>query len=166
MLHKGIEFFCSNLWFSYPYIFATGCRRPLIFQTLNAVRSNTLILKYQRSRPSCKENYGKVKWSPEKLKNYKKTLYIIYTTLLVCWYPINAKTENPIGPKYSVGPNVTPGKVDGLSKFPKFASNKIRFSLNLKIHKFCIKNLRIFCCFSFTMYTKRKCSQLKKKPSI
>ena len=40
--------FCSNLWFFNPYIFATLCRRPLIFQTVNSVRWNSLCLKYQR----------------------------------------------------------------------------------------------------------------------
>jgi len=29
----------------------------------------------------------------------------------VCLYPINVKTAEPIGPKFCVGPHVTPGKV-------------------------------------------------------
>ena len=37
---------CHQLWFSNPYIFAGG--RPQLFQTFNSVRSNNLILKYQR----------------------------------------------------------------------------------------------------------------------
>jgi len=41
---------CSN-----SYIFATRCRRPLLFQTVNSVRWTSLSLKYQRSTPSgCK----------------------------------------------------------------------------------------------------------------
>ena len=31
--------------------------------------------------------------------------------LSVCLYPINVKTAEPIGPKFFVGPHVTPGKV-------------------------------------------------------
>ena len=33
---KGLSF-CLKSWFSNPYIFATRCRVPLIFQTLNSV---------------------------------------------------------------------------------------------------------------------------------
>ena len=40
--------FCHKLKYSYPYILATQCRRPKIFQTVNSVRSNSLSLKYQR----------------------------------------------------------------------------------------------------------------------
>ena len=35
---------CHKLWFSNAYIFATQCRRPQIFQTMNSVRSNNLSL--------------------------------------------------------------------------------------------------------------------------
>ena len=35
---------CNKL--SDPYIFATQCRRPWIFQTLNSVKSKNLSLKY------------------------------------------------------------------------------------------------------------------------
>ena len=31
--------------------------------------------------------------------------------LFVCLYPVNVKTTKPIGPKFFVGPHVTPGKV-------------------------------------------------------
>ena len=40
--------FCHRLWFSNFNIVATQKRRPLIFQTMNAVRSNNVSLKYQR----------------------------------------------------------------------------------------------------------------------
>ena len=40
--------FCHKLWFSKFNIVATQCRGPLIFQTLNSVRSNNVSLKYQR----------------------------------------------------------------------------------------------------------------------
>ena len=38
---------CNKLGMSDSYIFATLCRRPQIFQTMNSVRSNNLSLKYQ-----------------------------------------------------------------------------------------------------------------------
>ena len=40
--------FCHKLWFSNFNIVATQCHRPLIFQTMNASRSNNVSLKYQR----------------------------------------------------------------------------------------------------------------------
>ena len=39
---------CHKLWFSNHYVFGTKCHRPMIFQTMNSVRSNNLSLKYQR----------------------------------------------------------------------------------------------------------------------
>ena len=39
--------FCHKLYFSNLFIFATQCRRPLIFQTMNSVTPNILSLKYQ-----------------------------------------------------------------------------------------------------------------------
>ena len=44
---KGNEFLSQTLIFS-PYIFATQRSRPLIFQTMNCIRSKNLSLKYQR----------------------------------------------------------------------------------------------------------------------
>ena len=43
---------CRKLRFSNPYIFATQCRIPYIFQTMNSGRSDNLSLKYQRFAPS------------------------------------------------------------------------------------------------------------------
>ena len=40
--------FCHKLYFSNLYIFATRYRRPLIFQTMNSVKSNNLSLKYHQ----------------------------------------------------------------------------------------------------------------------
>ena len=46
--------FCHKLF--PPYILATLCRRPMIIQTINSVRSNSLSLKYYRFIPSgCKD---------------------------------------------------------------------------------------------------------------
>ena len=40
--------FCHKLWFSNFNIVATQCRRPLIFQTMNGIRSNNVNLIYQK----------------------------------------------------------------------------------------------------------------------
>ena len=48
-----------------------------------------------------------------------------------CLHPINVKTAEPIGPKFCVGPHVTPGKAHELKK-------------NLKI---CVSNFNIFVKF-------------------
>ena len=48
--------FCHKLRFSTSYKLATRFPRPLIFQTINSVRSNSLSLKYQRFTTSgCKD---------------------------------------------------------------------------------------------------------------
>ena len=47
---------CHKLKFFNPNIFATQCRRPQIFQTLNYVSSNNVSLKYQMpTRSGCKD---------------------------------------------------------------------------------------------------------------
>ena len=38
-------------------------------------------------------------------------VYILF--LSVCFYSINVKTAEPIGPKFCVGPHMTPGRVYG-----------------------------------------------------
>jgi len=89
---------------------------------------------------------------------------IYFACLSVCLYPINVKTAEPIGPKFCVGPHVAPGKVYKWSKFEKFASIKIRFSLNFwkfwKSTNF-FDEIREHFLFCFTMNTKRAYSQLK-----
>ena len=65
--------------------------------------------------------------------------------LFVCLYPINAKTAEPIGSKFCVGPDVVPGKVYEWSKLKKLASNKIRFSQNFENPRFFfIKSAKFF----------------------
>ena len=44
--------FCHKFKYSYPYILATQCHRPQIFQTISSVRSNNLSLKFQRFTPT------------------------------------------------------------------------------------------------------------------
>ena len=52
---KELSFY-HKLWFSNFHFIATQCRRPLKFPTMNAVRSNNVSLKYQRSTTfGCKE---------------------------------------------------------------------------------------------------------------
>ena len=54
--------FCHKLWFSNSYLaknnLATHSLRPLIFQTINSVRSNSLSLKYQRFTSSGFKDIG------------------------------------------------------------------------------------------------------------
>ena len=50
--------FCHKLSFSNPYIFVTRWWRPLIFQTINSVRSNNHSLKYQRFTSSDRKVIG------------------------------------------------------------------------------------------------------------
>ena len=53
-LKKLVNYFIKELssfhkvLFLNLYIFSTRCCRPLIFQTMNSVRSNSLSLKYQK----------------------------------------------------------------------------------------------------------------------
>ena len=48
---KELSFY-HKLKYSYPYILATQCRRPQIFQTINSVISNNPSLKYERVKPT------------------------------------------------------------------------------------------------------------------
>ena len=67
------------------------------------------------------------------LKQFATTpglLSINFACLLGCLYPINVKTAESFRQKFCVGLHVAPRKVYELSKFHKFASIKIRFSLN------------------------------------
>ena len=50
---KEFSFCCHKLWFSNPYIFATQCRRPLIFQAINYVKSKYDIWRTSLSHFNC-----------------------------------------------------------------------------------------------------------------
>ena len=50
IIDKVNRFLPQTLIF-YPYIFATRSRKPLLFQTMNSVRSKSQRLKYQRFTP-------------------------------------------------------------------------------------------------------------------
>ena len=49
---KGIELLPQSL-ISNHNIFATQCRRPKMFQTINSIRRNNASLKYQNFTSSC-----------------------------------------------------------------------------------------------------------------
>ena len=48
---------CHKLCFSNLYVFATRCRRPSLFQTMNSVREKNLNLNHQRFAPSGGKKY-------------------------------------------------------------------------------------------------------------
>ena len=73
----------------------------------------------------------------------------------VCFFPINVKTVEPIGSKFCVGPNMTPGKLCGSSKFQKQVSNKIRFLSNLKIHEFYFIKSANFSLLYYNVYIEK-----------
>jgi len=86
---KGTEFLLLLLFLNF-YICATRCCRPLIFQTMHSVRSNSLSLKYQRfTSLSCKDIDKKSSVCG------KKSAPLAFE-LSVCLYPINVKTVIPI----------------------------------------------------------------------
>ena len=68
---------CHKLKFSNPNIFATQCRRPYIFQTMNSVRLNNVSLKYQRPSPSGCKDIG-----IRKFEFAEKTQFLCLVTIL------------------------------------------------------------------------------------
>jgi len=62
--------------------------------------------------------------------------------VFVYLYPVTVKTAEPIGPKFS--------------KFQKFASNKIRFSLNFENPRIFLSHPRTFLFVSFSNVNKQK----------
>ena len=73
----------------------------------------------------------------------------------VCLFPLNVKTAELIGPKFCVGPHMTPpGKVYEWSKFQKFVTNKIWFILNLKIHNIFFKR-ELFLGLFYNVYKEK-----------
>ena len=59
-------------------------------------------------------------------------VWVSVVSLFVHLYPKNATTAEPIGLKFSVGPHMTPGKVNRCSKWQKYVSKSFRFLLNFK----------------------------------
>ena len=57
---------------------------------------------------------------------------LVCLSMFVCLYPTNVKTAEPIGPKFCVGPHLTPGKVYGCSKLQKCVSKSFCFLFNFK----------------------------------
>ena len=56
-----------------------------------------------------KENKFTINLGDGREASSKASVYIL--CLSVCLYPINVKTAEPIGPKFFVGPCMTPGKI-------------------------------------------------------
>ena len=54
------------------------------------------------------------------LRNLYINLAGLFVCQSVCLYPINVKTTKPIGPKFCLGPRMTPGKVFGCSELGTF----------------------------------------------
>ena len=52
---------------------------------------------------------------------------LVCLSMFVCLYPTNVKTTEPIGPKFCVEPQMTPGKVYGCSKLQKCVSKSFLF---------------------------------------
>ena len=70
--------------------------------------------------------------------------------LSVCkLYPINPKTAEPIGPKFCVGPHMTPGKVYGWTKFKNMPPP------NLKIHEIFLKICELFLLYNVHNWNRR-----------
>ena len=53
-------------------------------------------------------------------------IYTFHVCLGVCLWPINVKTAKPIGPKFFVGPHMTPEKVYGCSELQRVASKNLK----------------------------------------
>ena len=58
-----------------------------------------------------RETYPLRKVRNSRSLNLYINLACLSVCLFVCLYPINVKTAKPIGPKFFVGPHVSPGKV-------------------------------------------------------
>ena len=104
----------------------------------------------------------KFPWN-EKSNKFKISLSLlsIYLyNLLVCLCPIKVKTSEPIGPKFCVGPHREGFKHSkNLIKISKIYIQQT-FSFIFENPRFFFKSANFFR-FCLTMYTKRKCSQLK-----
>ena len=87
----------------------------------------------------------------------------MFVCFFVWLFSINVKTAEQIGSKFCVGPHVTPGKVYGWWKFQNLGSIRFWFSINFEITRIFFQIRELYCFYCFTVYTKRKCSQLKLK---
>ena len=83
--------------------------------------------------------------------------------MVVCLYPINVKTAEPIGPNFFEGHYVTFKSWKSANFFYEIRKQNSISNKFSKTTKF-FHDIREFCCcFCFKMYTKRTCSQFKKK---
>ena len=77
-------------------------------------------------------------------------IYTLLVCLFVCSYPINVKTAEPIGPKFCVGPYMTPGKVYGKIKISKIIQQNSIFIKFWKLPNFFIKFANFLSLFHNT----------------
>ena len=122
--------FCHKLWFSIPYIFATQCCRPWIFQTINSVRSNNLSLKYQRFRPpGCRDIGFRNFEFVAKLNFFRFRNQILR---FLCFYEMYMKSYKP-------NPRLNNNKTNMNKILQKINSEKIAFKRGkIKIYRFLI----------------------------
>ena len=80
--------FCHKLWFSNSYNFATRSPRPLIFQTINSVRSNSLSLNLKGLHHKVAKTYGLENASVWQFKAIIKWIW--------CFYKANSYTSNSL----------------------------------------------------------------------
>ena len=98
------------------YLFICNTAAGLNIVSIDTVRLNSIKLEQAQSI----------------LSIYKLCLSV---RSFVCLYPINVKTAKPIGPKFCVGPHMTPGKVYGRFQKTTLKLNLIFIKNSLKIHE-------------------------------
>ena len=93
-------------------------------------------------------------------------LYIYFACLSVCpfTYPINVKTAKPIGPKFCVGPHMTPGKVYRFmdsQNYKNFCPKVLDFCKFWKCAKKNLNSANFFLIFILYCTKREKCSEIK-----
>ena len=81
ILHHLTSSYILSLWFSNSCIFGVQCCRPYTFQTLTAVRSNNISLKYQIFMTLSSKNIGIRKFHydiHQFVKGYLRTISIFW----------------------------------------------------------------------------------------
>ena len=111
----------------------------IIYNKLTNINRQNILRVYSFRRVACPIYNGIWLTSQEDSGFYH--LYINFVCLSVRLHPITDKTAEPIGPKFVVGPRVTPGRVYGWSNFQvrpikilfwKFWKSKILFIKSAK----------------------------------
>ena len=82
-------------------------------------------------------------------------IYMKFACLSVILNKINVKTAEPIGPKFCMGPYMTPRKVCRGTKLQKLVFKSFWFLLNLKNAQQILINLRTFVYYCFILYKEK-----------